>query len=91
MAARSRGLKTVLILAVVVLAGFAAYYSYQYISRRNESASRKAGREAREAYEKGKDLFKTGIDKTEEATKKGYEAGKDAAQEFQKGWKEGGK
>lgn len=66
-----------------------------------ESASEKAGREAREAYEKSKELLKDGYDKTKELTKDGLQKGGEAAKEglektqeaakdFSKGWKEGG-
>jgi len=67
-----------------------------------KSDSEKAGREAREAYEKSKEILKEGLDKTKDLTKdglqKGGEAAKDglqksqeAAKDFSKGWKEGGK
>jgi len=70
--------------------------------KKQESASEKAGREAREAFEKGKELFKEGFDKTKDLTKDGLEKGSEAAKEgleksqeaakaFSKGWKEGGK
>ena len=69
---------------------------------KKESQSEKAGREAREAFEKGKELFKEGIDKTKDITKEGLEKGTEAAKDgieksqeaakaFSKGWKEGGK
>ena len=69
---------------------------------KKESASEKAGREAREAYEKSKELLKEGYDKTKDLTKEGLqksgEAAKDgleksqeAAKAFSKGWNEGGK
>lgn len=91
MAARNRGLKVALVVLCIALAALASFYAYGYFSRRNESASHKAGREAREAFEKGKEILKGGVDKTGEAAKKGLEAGKEATQDFQKGWKEGGK
>jgi hypothetical protein len=64
--------------------------------------SRTAGKEARETYEKSKEVLKEGLDKTGEAAKEGLEKGKvaasegldktkKAADEFSKGWKEGGK
>ena len=67
-----------------------------------ESSSEKAGREAREAYEKSRELLKEGLDKTRDLTKEGLQKGGEAAKEgleksqeaakdFQKGWKEGGK
>ena len=82
-----------------------ALFSFVFFSggcKKQESASEKAGREAREAYEKSKDLFKEGYDKTKdltkeglekgsEAAKEGYEKSKEAAKGFQKGWNEGGK
>jgi len=69
---------------------------------KKESAGEKAGREAREAFEKGKELFKEGFDKTKDLTKEGLEKGSDAAKDgleksqeaakaFSKGWNEGGK
>ena len=58
---------------------------------KQESASEKAGREAREAFEKGKQLMKDGLDKGGEAAKQGIEKSQDAAKGFAKGWKEGGK
>lgn len=70
--------------------------------KKEESASEKAGREAREAFEKSKELLKEGLDKTRDLTKEGLEKGSEAAKEgleksreaaedFSKGWKEGGK
>lgn len=70
--------------------------------KKQESASEKAGREAREAFEKGKQLMKDGFDKTKDLTKEGLEKGgaaakdgieksKEAAKDFSKGWNEGGK
>jgi len=64
--------------------------------------SRTAGKDARETYEKGKEALKEGLDKTGEVAKEGLEKGKvaasdgldktkKAADEFSKGWKEGGK
>jgi len=69
---------------------------------KKESASEKAGREAREAFEKGKQMMKEGFDKTKDLTKEGLEKGgaaardgieksQEAAKAFSKGWKEGGK
>lgn len=72
----------------------AAVFSFALFSggcQKKETASEKAGREAREAFEKSKDLLKEGIDKTVDATKQGVEASKEAAKDFQKGWKEGAK
>ena len=81
-----------------------AIFSFMFFSGgcKKESASEKAGREAREAYEKSKDLLKEGYDKTkdltkeglkkgEEAAKEGVEKSQDAAKAFQKGWNEGAK
>ncbi len=58
---------------------------------KKESASERAGREARETFEKSKELLKEGLDKTKDLTKEGLEKTGEAAKEFQKGWKEGGK
>jgi len=94
------------IVASVVAAG--ALLSFVFFSGgcSKESASEKAGREAREAYEKSKvllkegydktkDLTKEGLEKSQEAAKEGVEISKEAAKDFQKGWnagaKEGGK
>ena len=83
---------------------FGAIFSFMLFSGgcKKESASERAGREAREAYEKSKDLLKEGYDKTKELTKEGLQKGEeaakdgleksqDAAKAFQKGWDEGGK
>jgi hypothetical protein len=80
------------LLAGVVMAG--ALFSFTFLSggcQKKESASEKAGREAREAYEKSKVLLKEGVDKGTEAAKESLEKSKEAAKDFQKGWKEGGK
>ena len=72
----------------------AAVFSFALISggcQKKETASEKAGREAREAYEKSKELLKEGYDKSAEAAKKGVDASKEAAKDFQKGWSEGAK
>lgn len=64
--------------------------------------SRTAGKEARQAYEKSKELLQEGLDKTKDVTKESLEKGGDvakqgvdqtkaAAEEFSKGWKEGAK
>jgi hypothetical protein len=58
---------------------------------RKETSSEKAGREAREAYEKSKELLKEGYDKTKDLTKEGLEKSQEAAKGFQKGWEEAGK
>jgi len=58
---------------------------------KKESASEKAGREAREAFEKGKQLMKDGLDKGGAVAKDGLEKSKEAAKDFSKGWNEGGK
>ncbi|MHB8834360.1 MAG: hypothetical protein ACYC9Y_01395 [Candidatus Methylomirabilia bacterium] len=81
-----------------------ALFSFMFLSGgcKKESASEKAGREAREAFEKGKEMLKEGFDKTKDLTKEGLEKGGDAAKEgleksqeaakaFSKGWNEGGK
>ena len=83
----------------------AAIFSFAFFSggcNKKETASEKAGRDAREAYEKGKDLLKEGLDKTKDLTKDGLQKGGEAAKEgieksqeaakaFSKGWNEGGK
>lgn len=64
--------------------------------------SRTAGKEARETYEKSKevlkegfgktgDVAKEGLEKSKEAAAEGLDKTKEAAKEFSKGWKEGGK
>jgi len=64
--------------------------------------SRTAGKDAREAFEKTKEVTKEGLEKTGEIAKEGLEKGgdiakeglqqtKSAAKQFQEGWKEGGK
>ncbi len=81
-----------------------AIFSFMFFSGgcKKESASERAGREAREAFEKSKDLLKEGLDKTKDLTKEGLQKGGEAAKEgvaksqeaakaFSKGWKEGGK
>ena len=90
-------------LGIGVVAG-AALFSFMFFSGgcKKESASEKAGREAREAYEKSKVLLKEGYDKTKDLTKEGLQKGEEAAKEgieksqeaakaFSKGWNEGGK
>jgi hypothetical protein len=72
----------------------AAVFSFALLSggcQKKESASEKAGREAREAYEKSKDLLKEGYDKTKDLTKEGVQKSQEAAKDFQKGWSEGTK
>lgn len=59
--------------------------------KKKETPAERAGREAREAFEKSKDLMKEGLDKTKEGLEKGGEAAKDAAKDFSKGWNKGGK
>lgn len=94
------GRRWILIGAAAAVALFSLTFFYGGCKK--ESASEKAGREAREAYEKSKDLLKEGFDKTRELTKEslqkgteaakeGVEKSKEAAKDFQKGWKEGGK
>lgn len=89
----------------VSLVTVGALFSFMVLTngcKKQESASEKAGREAREAFEKGKELFKESLDKTKDLTKEGLEKGgevakdgieksQDAAKAFSKGWNEGGK
>lgn len=56
-----------------------------------KSDSEKVGKEARETFEKSKDLVKDGLDKTKDLTKEGLQKSQEAAKDFSKGWKEGGK
>ena len=60
-----------------------AIFSFMFFSGgcKKESASEKAGREAREAYEKSKELLKEGYDKTKDLTKEGLQKGEEAAKE----------
>lgn len=58
---------------------------------KKETTSEDAGREARGAYEKSKELLKEGYDKTKDLTKEGLEKSQEAAKSFQKGWQEAGK
>ena len=83
----------------------AALFSFMFLSsgcKKQETTGEKAGREAREAFEKGKELLKEGLDKTKDLTKDGIQKGSDAAKDgiekskeaakgFSKGWNEGGK
>ncbi len=91
-----------LIVAGVIAVG--AIFSFMAFSGgcKKETSSEKAGREARETFEKGKELLKEGLDKTKDLTKEGLEKGgeaakegleksKEAAKDFSKGWNEGGK
>ena len=75
-----------------VVAG-AALLAFMFFSGgcNKESASEKAGREAREAYEKSKDFLKEGVQKGSEAAKEGVGKSQEAAKAFSKGWNEGGK
>lgn len=93
-----RRLLTVGVVAVGALCSFMFFSS----GCKKETASEKAGREAREAFEKGKQMMKEGFDKSKDITKEGLEKGGEAAKEglqksqeaakaFQKGWNEGGK
>ena len=71
----------------------AAVFSFALISggcQKKETASEKAGREAREAYEKSKELLKEGYDKTKDLTKDSLQKSQEAAKDFQKGWNAGG-
>lgn len=98
---RSRSGRLV-ILAGVVAIGALSSFVFLANGCKKETASERAGRDAREAFEKSKDLFKEGLDKTKDLTKEGLEKGTEAAKEgleksqdaakaFSKGWKEGGK
>lgn len=102
MAKTRTGSRKRLFLAGVVSVG--ALFSFMFLSGgcKKESASEKAGREARETFEKGKEMLKEGFDKTKDLTKEGLEKGGEAAKEgleksqeaakaFSKGWNEGGK
>ena len=102
MAKIKAGSRRRLIVAASVAVG--ALFSFMLFSGgcKKESASEKAGREAREAYEKSKDLLKEGYDKTKDLTKEGLQKGEEAAKEghrevagsrqgVPKGWNEGGK
>ena len=102
MAKTQVGARKRLVVAGVVVVG--ALCSFMFFSGgcMKESASEKAGREAREAYEKSKVLLKEGYDKTKDLTKDGLEKSGDAAKEgleksqeaaksFSKGWNAGGK
>ena len=68
-------------------------FSFMFISSgcNKESGGEKAGREAREAYEKSKELVKEGLEKGGEAAKEGLAKSQEAAKDFQKGWQEGAK
>ena len=71
-----------------------ALFSFMFFSggcSKQESSSEKAGREAREAYEKSKELLKEGMQKSGEVAKDGVEKSQEAAKAFSKGWNEGGK
>ena len=91
-----------IVISCGILIGLTALLLFGGGACKKETSSEKAGREAREAYEKSKVLLKEGLDKTKdltkeglqksgEAAKEGYEKSKEAAQDFSKGWKEGGK
>jgi hypothetical protein len=98
----ARAGKRLLVAGAVTLGALFAIMAFSGGCKKQETASEKAGREAREAFEKGKDLLKEGLDKTKDLTKEGLEKGSEAAKEgieksqeaakgFAKGWKEGGK
>jgi hypothetical protein len=102
MAKKKAGSRKRLIVAGVLSVGAVCSFMFFSGGCKKESASEKAGREAREAFEKSKDLFKEGYDKTKDLTKEGLQKGEEAAKEglqssqeaakaFQKGWNEGGK
>lgn len=102
MAKKKSGSGRWLIVAGVVALGALSTVVFLTNGCKKESASQKAGREARETFEKSKELFKEGLDKTKDLTKEGLEKGGEAAKEgleksqeaakaFSKGWKEGGK
>jgi hypothetical protein len=91
-----------LIVAGVISVGVICSFMFFSGGCKKESGSEKAGREAREAYEKSKVMLKEGFDKTkdltkeglqkgEEAAKEGLQTSQDAAKSFSKGWNEGGK
>ena len=69
-----------------------AVFSFTFFSGgcKKETSSEKAGREAREAYEKSKELLKEGYDKTKDLTKDSLQKSQEAAKDFQKGWNAGG-
>ena len=71
------------IMAVGVAA--AAVLSFTFFSGgcKKESASEKAGREAREAFEKSKEVLKESLDKTKELTKDSVQKSQEAAKDFQ--------
>jgi hypothetical protein len=89
MAGRNRK-KRIVALAGIALA-CAAVFTIGAGACKKETSSEKAGREAREAYEKSKDMIKEGLDKTKDLTKESLEKSQEAAKDFQKGWKEGAK
>ena len=89
MAAQTRK-KRLVILGCIAL-GVAAVLTIGSGACKKETTSEKAGREAREAYEKSKVLLKESYDKTKDITKEGLQKSQEAAKDFQKGWNEGGK
>jgi transaldolase len=78
------------VLLIAAALGCAAALTIGSGACKKETSSEKAGREAREAYEKSKDLLKEGLDKTKDLTKESVQKSQEAAKDFQKGWKEGG-
>ena len=80
-----------IVAGVVAVGAIFSLMAFSGGCKKQESASEKAGREAREAYEKGKQLMKEGLDKSGAAAKDGLEKSKEAAKDFSKGWSEGGK
>jgi len=94
----ARWVRTLVLGSVAVLAGV-LFVSFGGACKKD---SRTAGKEAREGFEKSKELLKEGLGKTGEVAKEGLEKSKEAAtegldktkeaaKEFSKGWKEGGK
>jgi Pyruvate/2-oxoacid:ferredoxin oxidoreductase gamma subunit len=88
---RAGSRKRWLVTGVVAVGALFSFVCFSGGCKKQESASEKAGREAREAYEKSKELLKEGYDKTKDITKEGLEKGSEAAKDFQKGWSEGAK
>ena len=91
-----------IVIGVVAVGALFSFMIFSNGCKKKESASEQAGREAREAFEKSKELFKEGLDKTKDLTKDGLQKGSEAAKEgieksqeaakaFSKGWNEGGK
>ena len=90
MAKAGTGKRWVIAVGVAVVA-LSSFMVFSGGCKKQESASEKAGREAREAFEKSRELLKEGLQKGGEAAKEGLEKTQEAAKDFQKGWKDGGK